>query len=189
MLIDNLKEALQGEAEAQFKYRLFAEKAKQEGFPEVAHLFIAVAYAESRHIKNHLRALNVLKNGEYSLEDIVDVDEEKVKNKIKDTPSNLRDAIDGEIYETKTMYKKFEKNASKEGLTVPELSFSLAREAEKVHAKLFSRYLKKLNKGKKIQNKKIYVCNICGNVEFIDVPDICPVCDHSKHFYREIPYE
>jgi rubrerythrin len=101
---------------------------------------------------------------------------------------NLKAAVDGEVYETKTMYKKFEKNASSEGEAVPELSFSLAREAEKVHADLFSKYLKKLRKGKDIQEKKIYVCTICGNVEFMEVPDPCPVCDHSKQFYEEIKY-
>ena len=153
-VIDNLKEALQGESVAKYKYRLFAEKTKQENLPAVAHLFHAVAYAESRHIKNHLRALTVLMGKEVKLEEVVDLDEEKIESKVKDTIENLRDAVDGEIYETKTMYKEFEKNASSEGESVPELSFSLARKAEKVHANLFSSYLKKMKKGKEIQEKK-----------------------------------
>jgi rubrerythrin len=187
-VIDNLKEALQGESEAQYKYRLFADKAKQENFPSVAHLFQAVAYAESRHIKNHLRALTVLTGKELNLEEVVDLDEEKIESKVNTTLENLRDAVDGETYETKTMYKEFEKNASSEGDSVSELSFNLAREAENVHAQLFSSYLKKLKKGKEIQEKKIFVCTICGNVEFKEVPDQCPVCDHSKQFYEEIKY-
>lgn len=186
---DDLKEALQGESEAKYKYRLFADKAKQENHPAVAHLFQAVAYAESRHIKNHLRALTVLTGRDINLEEIVNIDEDKLKTSVKDTISNLQDAVDGEVYETKIMYKRFEKNASSEGESVPELSFSLAREAEKIHANMFSKYLKKLKKGKKIQEKKIYVCTICGNVEFIDVPEQCPVCDHSKQFYEEVEYE
>jgi rubrerythrin len=189
IVIDNLKDALQGESEAQYKYSLYAEKAKQENFPAVAHLFQAVAYAEGRHIKNHLRALTVLSGKEITLEEVVNIDEVKLRDKIKDTKSNLQDAVEGEVYETKTMYKKFEKNASSEGESVPELSFSLAREAEKVHANLFSEYLKKIKKGKEIQEKKIFVCSICGNVEFMEVPDQCPVCDHSKQFYEEIKYE
>jgi rubrerythrin len=87
------------------------------------------------------------------------------------------------------MYKDFEKNASSEGKDVPELSFSLARDAEKVHADLFSKYLKNLKKGKNIKKQKIYVCQICGNVEFDEPPEICPVCDHSKEFYEEIRFD
>ncbi|TFF98309.1 MAG: rubrerythrin family protein [Promethearchaeota archaeon] len=188
-VIENLKEAIQGESEAQYKYRLFSEKAEEEKHPAVAHLFQAVAYAEGRHIKNHLRALKVLTGKEVTLEEVVELNEDEIKEKINDTLSNLQNAIDGETYETKKMYKKFEKNASSAGESVPELSFSLARDAEEIHAKLFSQYLKNLKKGKKIQEKKIFVCTICGNVEFMEAPEVCPVCDHSKQFFKEIKYQ
>ena len=188
-VINNLKEALQGESEAQYKYNLYADKAKQENHHAMAHLFQAVAFAESRHIKNHLRALSVLTGRDVELEEVIKLDKQKLKDKIKDTISNLQDAVDGEIYETKKMYKDFEKNASSEGESVPEVSFSLAREAEQVHANIFSKYLKALKKGKKIEEKKIYVCTICGNIEFMEPPDECPVCDHSRQFYDEIEYK
>jgi rubrerythrin len=189
IVIENLKEALNGESKAKRKYELYAQKAKEENHPEIAHLFKAVSFAESIHIKNHLRALSVMKGSEIKLDDIVSINEEELEQKVKDTAANLQDAIDGEIYETKKMYKDFEKNASSEGKDVPELSFSLARDAEKVHADLFSKYLKNLKKGKNIKKQKIYVCQICGNVEFDEPPEICPVCDHSKEFYEEIRFD
>ncbi len=189
LVIENLKEALNGESNAKRKYELYAQKAKEKNHPEIAHLFKAVSFAESIHIKNHLRALSVLQGSEVKINDIVTINEEELKQIVKDTISNLQDAIEGEIYETKKMYKQFEKNASSEGKDIPELSFSLARDAERVHADLFSKYLKKLKKGKSVKKQKIYVCQICGNVEFLEPPEICPICDHSKDFYKEITFD
>jgi rubrerythrin len=185
----NLEEALQGESNAKRKYELYAQKAREKNLPKIAHLFKAISYAESIHIKNHLRALSVIKGSEIKIEDIVTINEEELEQKVKDTATNLQDSVDGEIYETKKMYKTFEKNAASEGKDVAELSFSLARDAEKVHADLFSKYLKMLKKGKDFKQQKIYVCKICGNVEFIETPEICPVCEHSKEFYEEISLE
>ncbi|MBY8983064.1 MAG: rubrerythrin family protein [Candidatus Lokiarchaeota archaeon] len=186
LIIDNLKEAIKGENNAQRKYELFSENAIKENFNEVAHIFRATSFAESIHIKNHLKALSVITNSTVTYREIGIVDEKILKNKIKDTLSNLQDAIKGELYETKVMYKKFKKNAVSEGIDIAELSFSLAKDAERVHANLFSNYLKDLKKKKKFKPKKIYVCRICGNIEFDSPPEKCPVCDHSSKFFREI---
>jgi len=186
IVIENLKEALNGESNAKRKYELYAQKAMEENYPQIAHIFKAVSFAESIHIKNHKRALSLLTDTEIRLDDFVQVDEEQLKKKMGDTASNLDDAIEGEIYETKKMYKKFEKNANSSGKEVAELSFSLARDAEKIHADLFSSFLKGLKKGKKVEKKKIFVCQICGNVEFEEPPETCPVCDHSEKFFKEI---
>ena len=137
-VIQNLKEAINGESNAKRKYELFAEKARKEKLPEVAHLFKAISAAEAIHNKNHIRALAVLTNADVNVEDFVEVNEVDLKNHVKDTNSNLIDAINGETYETKKMYKIFVKNSKKEGSEVAELSFSLARKAEKIHAKLFT---------------------------------------------------
>ena len=83
------------------------------------------------------------------------------------------------------MYKEFVKNAKKENSDVAELSFELARKAEKVHAGIFKDYIKYLDKNE-IPVKRIFVCQICGNVEFQKPPENCPVCDHSQEFFKEI---
>ena len=186
LVIENLKEALIGELKAKRKYELYAKKALEEYHPEIAYLFKAVSFAESIHIKNHTRALSVLTDSDININEIIQIDGKELKNNIGDTFSNLEDAIEGELYETKKMYKKFEKNANSLGQEVAELSFSLARDAERVHADHFSSYLKHLEKGREIKKRKIYVCEICGNVEFEEPPETCPVCDHSKNFYKEI---
>ncbi|MBD3193742.1 MAG: rubrerythrin family protein [Candidatus Lokiarchaeota archaeon] len=184
--IENLKEALHGESLAKFKYELYSDKAEQENLLEIANLFRAIAFAESIHIKNHLRALSVILGSEIILEDIISIDKKEVKSKISSTNKNLKDAINGEIYETKKMYKNFEKYAKKENSDVAELSFSLAREAEGIHAELFSNYLSKLQDNENFDSVNIYVCQICGNVELMTVPTTCPVCDHNDKFFKKV---
>ena len=185
-IIENLKEAIKGESNAKRKYEIYAERAREEYLPEIAHLFKAISTAEAIHIKNHIRAIEVITNSKVHIEDFMEVKEDALKNNTKGTKSNLIDAINGETYETKHMYKNFIKNSKKEGNEVAELSFSLARKAEKVHAKIFSNYLKKLEKNEIIDKKKIIVCQICGNVEFGVPPSVCPICDHTQKFFKEI---
>ncbi len=186
-VIDNLKEAIIGESIAKRKYELFSEIAIKENQNEIAHIFKAVSSAEEIHIKNHLKALSNI--SKISIEKInAELLENKSYNinKNNNTISNLEDAIKGENYESKVMYKNFEKNALNNKNNLAELSISLARKAEKIHAKIFSNYLKKLKKNRDIKAKKIYICKICGNVEFDIPPSKCPICDHSSKFFKEI---
>ncbi len=185
-IIENLREAINGESNAKRKYEIYAERAREENLPEIAHLFKAISTAEAIHIKNHIRALEVITNSKVNVEDFVEINEVVLENNSKDTKLNLIDAINGETYETKHMYKNFIKSSKKEGNEVAELSFSLARKAEKVHAKIFSDYLKKLEKHEIIDTQKIFVCQICGNVEFGIPPSVCPICDHTEKFFKEI---
>jgi len=45
--IENLKSAFAGESQANRKYLAFAKKADEDGFPQVAKLFRAIAEAEN----------------------------------------------------------------------------------------------------------------------------------------------
>ena len=184
-VIENLKEAINGESNARRKYELYAEQAAKENLPEAAKLFKAVAHAESIHVKNHLKAMASITNEEVNPDDFVVIIENKLKEKVKDTRSNLAAAIAGETYEVKKMYKDFLKNARAGEYDVVELSFQLARDAEKIHAKLYSLYLKNLKKGKPIESIDIYVCTICGNVELKEQTKACKVCDHSPRFFMK----
>ena len=186
-IINNLKEAIIGESNAKKKYELFSQQALKENLPFISKLFRAIAYAESVHIKNHLKALSVLTGKQVKPEEFVKIDESRIKKIVKNTSLNLKNAIEGELYETKKMYKDFVKNAKKNKNDVAELTFFLARKAEKVHAKLYEEFLKKLkNKEKLEMDIKIYVCEICGNVELMIKPSKCPICDHSEKFFKLI---
>ena len=49
----NIRGAFACESQAHMRYSIHAERAKKEGFPNVARLFTAVAYAEKVHATNH----------------------------------------------------------------------------------------------------------------------------------------
>lgn len=91
---DSLLTALKGEAFAYVKYTLFAEKAAQEGYPEVAGRFRAAAHKERFE---HFMELAK----EYGL--------------VGSTAANLADAIDGERSEATKIYPGFAKQARSEG--------------------------------------------------------------------------
>ncbi len=77
---EDLKQAFAGESQAFQKYRAFARKAEQDGFPNVAKLFRTASEAESIHAAGHLKALEG----------------------VNATLENLRTAIAGETYEFRT---------------------------------------------------------------------------------------
>jgi rubrerythrin len=185
VVIENLKEAIIGESNAKRKYELFAEKALNEGFPEIAHLFKAISTAESIHIKNHLKAIEEITKKSVDLNAIVNIEEKVLKKQVRNTRNNLIQAIAGETFEFKKIYKGFMKNAKKNDVYLAEFSFDLARMAEIVHSKLYIRFLKKLEKKEPFEDIDIYVCRICGNVELKKIPKICPNCEHDQKFFMK----
>ncbi|MGB9623802.1 MAG: rubrerythrin family protein, partial [Phycisphaerae bacterium] len=68
----NLNEAFAGESQAHMRYAIFAERAEEEGFKNVARLFRAISYAELVHATNHLRALGLVRNSAENLQTAID---------------------------------------------------------------------------------------------------------------------
>ena len=186
IIIENLKEAIRGEYTVKRKYALFSEKALKEDQVMIAKLFKTVSLAEEIHVKNHLRALEKITKKEFNINDILGSDESELSIEVGSTRDNLEDAIAGETYEFKKMYKGFIKNAKKKDFFLAEFSFDLARKGEKVHGGLFTKYLEWLDSGQPIDEIEIFLCKICGNVELNQAPLKCPNCDHDQQFFEEI---
>ncbi len=161
---DNLKEAFAGESQANRKYLAFAKKADEDGLKQVSKLFRAAADSETVHALNHL---NVLKG-------------------VKSTEENLQEAINGETHEFTEMYPKMIEEAEKEGNQAAKLSFHGANAAEKIHAELYKKALESVNAGKDLEEKDIYVCQVCGHTVEGEAPDTCPVCGREKDKFKKI---
>ncbi|MHC1738952.1 MAG: rubrerythrin family protein [Ignavibacteriaceae bacterium] len=158
----NLEAAFSGESQAHMKYSIFAEKAEREGYPEVARLFSAIAYAEKVHATNHLRALG----------------------KINDTLENLKTAAGGENYEVEEMYPAFDAVAKLQNEKGAEKSFYYAIEAEKIHEVMYNDAQKAVAEKKDIPKQYVYVCPVCGHTHIgPEAPDKCPICFVSKDKY------
>ena len=160
---DNLKEAFAGESQASQKYLAFAKKAEKEGFHNIATLFRTAAQAERIHAEGHLGALDG----------------------IGSTAQNLGVAIEGETYEYTKMYPPMLKQAEAEGHKAKRM-FDYAAKAEAVHAQLYKLALEAVQKGHDLSETKIYLCPICGHIEFGQPPDTCPICKAKGSSYIQV---
>jgi rubrerythrin len=151
--IDNLKEAFAGESQANQKYRAFAKKAEQDGFPNVARLFRTTAEAERIHAEGHIKALDG----------------------VGATADNLQAAINGETYEFTTMYPPMFEQANADNHKAKRM-FGYALDAEAVHAKLYTMALEAVKQGKDLTEVEFYLCPVCGNIEFGKPTEPCKVC-------------
>jgi rubrerythrin len=161
---DNLEVAFAGESQANRKYLAFAQKAEADGFPQVAKLFRAAAAAETVHAHAHLRVF-------YG---------------IKSTAENLRAAADGEGYEFREMYPPFLKQALEEGNKPAEISFKFALAVEEIHHGMYEDALEAVNEKKDLPQRKIHVCQVCGNTVYDEAPEKCPVCNAPRVKFLEI---
>lgn len=150
---DNLKVAFAGESQANQKYRAFAKKAEQDGFPNVARLFLTTAEAERIHAEGELKAMGG----------------------VGTTADNLQVAIDGETYEYTEMYPPMVEQAEADGHRAKRV-FSYAEQAEEVHARLYQMALEAVQRGEDLTEVQFYLCPVCGYIELGSPPEKCPIC-------------
>lgn len=160
---ENLKTAFAGESQANQKYRAFAKIAEKEGFPNIAQLFITAAEAERIHAEGHLSALDG----------------------IGSTVENIKAAIAGETYEYTEMYPPMLKEAEDENHKAKRM-FGYAVKAEEVHAKLYKTALEAAGQGKDLEGVEIYLCPVCGNIEFKKPSENCPICGTLASKYVKV---
>ncbi|MEE8389405.1 MAG: rubrerythrin family protein [Anaerolineae bacterium] len=154
----NLEAAFAGESQAHMKYLAFSAKAEKEGFPNVARLFKAIAYAEQVHATNHLKTLKG----------------------VGKTAENLVVAIGGETYEVEEMYPAFIAVAKMQEEKAAVRSNEWAMETEKVHAKMYGAAKAAVEGGNDAEVGHVHVCAVCGWTGEGEPPDECPLCKAKK---------
>jgi len=177
LTIENLKAAITGETTASAKYAAYSEKAKEEGYVNIALLFKAASKSESVHAANHRAALEQL--GE-------SMGEVKPEFEVKTTKENLQDAINGESYEVATMYPGFIKTANDGNVNIALISFNYAYQTEKKHKDFYKEALDKLNNNQESSlASTYYVCSTCGNTYAGIAPQRCGISmTPSDRFYK-----
>lgn len=162
---ENLKAAFAGESQARNKYDYFAKVAEKEGYHYIAKIFRETAINEHQHAK----------------------DEFKLLKGIGDTKANLKEAMDGEDYETVTMYPDFAKIAEEEGNQEAAILFKQIAKVEKEHRDRYEKLLKRVEDGTVFKRDKPikWKCSKCGYVhEGTEPPGKCPSCKHPKEYYE-----
>ena len=137
----NLYDAFVGEAKAHHRLLAFARKAQEEGYPQIAKLFRAVATAEGVHAERHLRLLG-----------------EAV---VQSTEANLRSSFERESTVNLVTYPQFIQEAESEGERLAAVTFGQARDVEARHAGLYKQALRAMLRE---ETHDYYVCPVCGFV-------------------------
>jgi rubrerythrin len=158
----NLRDGFAGESQAHMKYLAFAKQAQEEGLPNVARLFKAVAYAEVKHAHYHLAQLEG----------------------IGSTAENLAAAFAGEDFEIEWMYPAFTAVGNLEGETGAVKGFHYALEAEKNHRPLYAEAKGLVEAGSDRDATPLYVCGECGHTGTGEPPEKCPVCGNERKNFK-----
>jgi len=162
MTEESLKAAFAGESQAHMRYLIFAQKAEEEGFPDLARLFKAIAFAEQVHATNHFKAMGQLGS----------------------SSENLEVAIGGETFEVEEMYPAYDAIARLQGEKEAQRSIHYALEAEKIHAAYYRQAKQGVDAGKDLEIGQIYICSICGYTGEGEPPDRCPICGASREKFQ-----
>ncbi len=159
---ENIRNAFAAEAKAHFRLLAFARKADEEGYPQIASLFRAIAMAESAHARNHFALLE----------------------KVGTTEENLKLSFEKETYVNDVAYPAFLKDAWAEEDKNAIWFFTKARNSEERHARLYKLALADMMTDRKAD---FYVCSYCGWVEEGGAPQQCPNCTNPASFYERVP--
>jgi len=181
----NLMKAFIGESMARNRYTMFSKIAKKEGYEQIAGIFEETANQEAEHAKWNYRML-VQDLGINEAELQVDAAGPVV---LKDTATNLLEAINGENYEYTTMYPEFANTAEKEGFPKVAARFRAIARAEWHHEQRYKKLLDQVKNNTvfKKEGKIYWVCRKCGYVhEGTEPPQVCPACNHPPSYYQRM---
>ena len=165
--MENLKAAFAGESQARNKYTYFAKVARNEGYQYIGDIFEETAMNEMQHAKDEFKKLGG----------------------IGDTAANLQEAIDGEHYETTTMYPDFAADAEEEGFKEIATLFRQIARVEAEHRDRYQKLREMVTSGSFFKRDTAikWKCGKCGYiVDSKEPPAVCPACKHPREYYGPV---
>jgi rubrerythrin len=184
MILENLAKAFVGECQARNRYTFYAKVAREEGYEQIAEIFLITAENEKEHAKWLFKLMNELKK-KYKVNEVKV--EASVPILLGNTIENLKSAIAGENYEYTKMYPEFADVAEKEGYKDIAKRLRAIAVAEQHHEERYKKLLKQLESKTVFKKDKEvwWVCRECGYVHFGKTPPKeCPSCSHPMSFYQ-----
>ena len=179
----NLLLAYTGESNNRNLYTYFADRAREEGYEQIAGIFMETSDHELEHARQEL---GLIQTSDIQLPAMV----YPVKG-VGTTVSNLETAVSGEHYEQVTMYPDFAKTADEEGFSEVARLFRDIATVEACHEKRFLALLIRVKDGTVFRRAMTatWKCRVCGySKEDREAPRICPICGRGRAFY-ELPAE
>ena len=175
----NLLKSFAGESQARMRYTLFAEKAMEEGYEQIAALFLETAENEKYHAQ---RFFSFLDRGVG-----VEIQAAYPAGYVGTTLENLKMAADGEHEEHTILYPEFAAVAQEEGFPKVAAVFRLIGKIEVEHEKRYRKLIENVEKEAvfKKSERTRWKCRACGYVhEGEKALDTCPVCLKPQAFFE-----
>jgi rubrerythrin len=176
----NLLKAFAGECQAKNRYEFFAEKARAEGYQQIAAIFETTASQEQSHAKQFFK---FLEGGAVEIKVIYTTENAGT------TAENLKCSVNEEHNEWLTLYPKFAEIAKDEGFPAIAAIFKIIAKVEAEHEKRFTKLLNRIEDGTLFKREKPvrWECRKCGFVhEGTEPPQICPGCNHPRGYFEEM---
>jgi rubrerythrin len=183
--INALQTRYADEINAHREYGLYAQKAQEEGYPHVAHLFRSLAASEAIHAKNFKRTLKEL--GQEIIPPLItDIE-------ISMTKEHLKHATTVEAEEIDREYPVILERILSENHQAAIENITFAWESEKQHRDLIVKIQEAISNWFRLVISRIegrsahyYVCQVCGST-LTEVPqNHCPICNHPAENYLEV---
>ena len=161
----NLEAAFAGESQARNKYTYYSSVAQNEGYEQIAALFLKTDEKEKAHARMWFEELGGLGN----------------------TTENLLHAAEGENYEWTDMYDGFAKTAEEEGFPELAAKFRLVATIEKRHEERYRALLRNIETSQVFEKSevKVWECRNCGHIVVgTAAPEVCPTCQYAKSYFE-----
>ncbi|MGD0582010.1 MAG: rubrerythrin [Bacteroidales bacterium] len=174
----NLLKAFAGESQAKNRYEFAAKVAKEEGYEQIAAIFLETAMQEQSHAKQFFR---FLEGG------MLEITAAYPAGRTSSTKDNLEAAADGEHDEWSDLYPAFARIAEEEGFLQVAAKFRSISVAEKGHEERYRKLLGNLmgNRVFEKDNKVFWYCRKCGYIHFgTKALKNCPACGHPEAYFE-----
>jgi rubrerythrin len=174
----NLLKSFAGESQARNRYTYAAKIAEDDGYPQIADIFIETAENERVHAKTMFKWLE---GG------MVEITASYPAGVLGSTADNLVASAAGEHEEFTELYPGFADVAEKEGfIDIAAMYRGIAR-VEAQHEKRYNALLANIKQGKAFKKDTTvkWKCRKCGYVhEGTEPPKSCPACKHPQKYFE-----
>jgi rubrerythrin len=174
----NLLKSFAGESQARMRYTFFAKQAKEEGYEQIAAIFLETADQEMVHAK---RMFKYLEGG------MLEITAAYPAGMIGTTAENLKAAAEGENEEWTDLYPHFAEVAEEEGFKEIATMYRMIAKAEAIHEEKYLKLLQRVQDGTVFAREKEieWYCRHCGYVfTGKKPPKNCPTCLHPQAYFE-----
>jgi rubrerythrin len=174
----NLLKAFAGESQARNRYNMFAEKAREDGYNQIAAIFEETAHNEKHHAQIFFA---FLEGGS------AEITASYPAGSIGTTFDNLMAAALGEHEEFVVLYPSFAQIAEEEGFVKIANQFKMIARIEKEHEERYRKLAHNVEAGRVFEKdgEVTWVCRECGHVHVAKhAPKACPSCQHPQAVFE-----